>query len=525
MRIICIFIFYFLLLESNFSQKARLALSEEIKVGQKYQFEGHLHSGENAHFVYFTESGPSGFFGIGDWPVLEKFDSSFNLVFSKPFKLDKKDLRSYGMKYFRGRILWLISELDTKGNNLKFSIIPIELDGRRQRPIPVGKFKYKRKDDRPEVSWAISQDSSKVVFQASVDNNDEKLKMSVYNSVLNESLGTIWSEQAKLDVTEVQYDRLETVLKNDGSVVVLAKVYEGNQAKESKRTENRRSVAGYEIAMITFRPGEADAQMNRLDLGESFIRGAALVSNSQDELKCGGFYSDSRNGAITGVFYLSLGADNTVQAANKRGFSPADLQILGRNNTQRDRDGAIGLEDRFRFSDILLKADGSAIVVAEQNFFQVFQQWNGRFYSNYYQYYSMDIVAFSINSNGEVSAITVIPKYQTAIETDYFLSYTASVSENNAVFFYNEDVDNLRRSVTYPDPRPVSSFNDAVAVMTVLKPNGNLVRRPLFEATDLGSLFIPKVSRAIRPDKLFFVAVKGGMMGGEKLYLGSVTLE
>jgi len=518
-----------LLLAGSFflnAQKPVVNISPEFKLSKSRSFESHLFSDASGHYMYFYDGDRSGFSGRNaiSSTILEKYDPNFKLVFSKEYKSDRRGIASLGMRYFNGQFVWLFSETNKKEDYIQFSILPLYLDGKHGTTQDVARFKYQNRKDIPKVLWNISQDSSKLLFRAMSDEDRDDEPFSLFISVLNKDLTPAWSRSTSFKYTEEQVDVLATLLKNDGSVYLLAKVYEGKRAKESKKNNKNKSVAAYDMMLFHFTQDSEKPREFRLQLGDSFIRGASLTTDKNDNLKCAGFYSNKKNGSLQGVFYLNLASDGTITASNKKEFTASDLKKFGEKNTDKDRGGDMGLEDSFKFSDFLVRDDGSAVVVAEENYVIVRTSYNGRTYSTTYEYNSKDIIVFTINTKGEIERVNAIPKYQVGINTDYFISYVSLLYGNDVVFFYNEDEDNMDKPVNNPKPKRVNNFKECIAVMTTLTPDGKLVRKKLFEARDVESLFVPKDSSPFQKNKLFFVSIKPKMFSKSNFHIGTVTL-
>lgn len=482
-----------------------------------------MHSDASGHYVYFYDVNRTAF--GGDYsPVLEKYDPSFKLLFSKEFTADRKGISSLGMRYFNKQFVWLFSEINKKDDYIRYSFMPLDLQGKAGKPNDIAKFKYERRSDKPSVFWNISKDSTKLLFRAVSDNDDREEKFGMFLCVLDENMNVSWSRKYNLDYTEAQVSVLATLLKNDGSVYLLAKVYENSRAKESKKNDSKKSVAAYEMKLFHFTKADETAHEYQLRMGDSFIRGASLATDKDDNLKCSGFYSNTRNGSLQGVFYLQLAPDGSISASSKKEFSVADLKKFGEKNTDKDRTGDVGLEDSFTFSEFKVRDDGSAVVVAEENYYVVSTYYNGRTYTTTTYYYSKDIIALTINTSGEVERVSVIPKMQMGVNTKYFLSYVSMVHGDEVVFFYNEDKDNMGKPVNNPKPKTVNKFKECIAVMTTLAPDGKLSRKQLFEAKDVESLFVPEDSSSFSDKSLFFVSIKPKLFGKSNFHMGTVTL-
>ena len=508
------------------AQKPLLNISPEFKLSKSRTFEGHLYSDASGHYMYFYDGDRSAFSGRSgiSSTIVEKYDPNFKLLFSKEYKSDRKGISSLGMRYFNGQLIWLFSETNKKEDYIRFSFLPLDMNGKQGKVQDVAKFKYENRNDTPKVLWNVSQDSSKLLFRAMSDEDRDHEPFGLFISVLNKDLSVDWSRKTSFKYTEEQVDVLATLLKSDGSVYLLAKIYEGKKARESKKNDKRKSVAAYDITLFHFQKDDEKPREYRLKLGDSFIRGASLATDKSDNLKCAGFYSNTKNGSLQGVFYLDLASDGSITTSNKKEFTVTDLKKFGEKNTDKDRTGDMGLEDSFKFSDFLVRDDGSAVVVAEENYVVVRTSYNGRTYSTTYEYNSKDIIVFTINTKGEIERVNAIPKYQVGINTDYFISYVSLLHGNEVTFFYNEDEDNMDKPVNNPKPKRVNNFKECIAVMTTLNTEGKLVRKQLFEAKDLESLFVPKDSSPFDKNKLFFVSIKPKLFSKSNFHIGTVTL-
>ena len=508
------------------AQKAVVKISPEFKLSKSKTFEGHLYSDATGHYMYFYDGNRNAFTGRATdvTTVLEKYDPTFKLIYSKNYESDRKGVSTMGMRYFNGQFVWLLSEANKKEDYIRYSIVPLDLAGKQGKRQDIAKFKYESRDDIPTVLWNVSKDSTKLLFRAVSDDDRDDEPFRIFISVMNKDLSVDWSRKLSLRHTEEQTEVLATLLKNDGSVFMLAKIYEGKKAKESKKNDKKKSVAAYDIVLYKFSKDSEDPKEYKLQLGDSFIRGAALATDLSDNLKCAGFYSNTKNGSLQGVFYLDLGVDGVVKASNKKEFSVADLKKFGDKNTDKDKTGSEGLESSFKFSDFLVRDDNSAVVVAEENYVVTHTSYNGRTWTTTYEYNSRDIIIFTINTKGEIERVSAIPKYQIGVNTDYFISYVSLLHGNDVVFFYNEDEDNMDKPVSNTKPKLVNSFKDCVAVMTTLSPDGKLVRKQLFEAKDIESLFVPKDSSPFGKNQLFFVSIKPKLFSKSNFHMGTVTL-
>jgi hypothetical protein len=508
------------------AQVVQIVISPEIKLSKIKTFQEHLHTDAGGHYAFFyDETKRKGLTLQGPYQeaILEKYDREFNLVFSKTYRTDKSNIASLGMRYFNGQIFWLFSETNKREDYIRYYLQPIDLNGKKGKLIEIAKFNYENSDVLPQVSWYVSRDSSKLLFQAITDKNRPTEKFRGHLSVLNKDLNVLYSKKMNLSFPEKQVEVLTNTIKNDGSAYALVKIYDDPRARETKKAEDKGSVAAYDIVLIRYAAG-ADPKQIPIDVNQAYISAASLSTNRQDDLKCAGFYANTRSGTVNGVFFLDLNQDGSVRQTRVREFSPEDIQNLGNRNVEKDRRGDLGLGDDFRFSEFFIRDDGSAVVTAEENYTVTTTNFYLRSQQTTTYHYSNDIIALMIDNQGNIERVKRIPKYQIGTNTDYFLSNASILYKDDVVFFYNEDRDNLSKPVDNPRPQAVSNFDAGITVMTVLDRAGNLSRRVLLDTGKSASLFVPENCSPFDGNKLFFMSVRPRFFGDNIFQMGTISL-
>lgn len=500
------------------AQKATVQLSPEFKLPKSKVFSGHLHSDASGHYVYFYDFSARKEATV----ILEKFDPKFKLSYSKEFKSGKDHTTSLGIKNLQNGFAWLVSERNDREDYLKYYLAPISFDGKLGKLAQVAKFKYERKRDAPNADWIASADTTKVLFTAVDDKDKDEEKVEIYLSVLDNKFEVLWDKKVKLNQMQDMVKIDEWALSANGDVFMLAKVYEGNKAKESKKGKKGK-VANYQMKLYHFKKDSPEPTQYDLKLGNSFIKGSTISFNKAGEMICIGFFSNTLGGSTTGVFFMRLNpSDGSVLAVNKHDFTSKDLDLLGDENTSKDKEGEEGIDNTFSFKNILFKSDGSTLVTAEENYSVTTTHYNGRTWTTTTTYYSKDIIAININSEGKITNTTLIPKRQ-RFGTDVFEYFTTLVIEDDVYFFYNEDEDNLKKPIG-SKPKYISSFKDCTAVMTKLSADGKLERKLILDPEDAEVLFVPKNSKQINEKQLFFVGMKFRLLGASDFRMGVVTV-
>lgn len=233
---------------------------------------------------------------------------------------------------------------------------------------------------------------------------------------------------------------------------------------------------------------------------------------NENEIICTGFYSLSNSSGIKGAYYLRINTnDKKVLVQSFKDFS---FSLITENMTEKQKKKAKKKEEKgkelemysYDMKDIVLREDGSAILVAEQYYMYVSTYTttsNGVTTTHYvYHYYYNDILVININTKGEIEWSQKIPKYQhTVNDGGYYSSYAMSLVGKDLYFVFNDNPKNLMNT----DNNRIYSYagvKNNVAVMVKIDGLGKMTKEALFIAKDAGVIIRPKVSSQINDNQM-----------------------
>ena len=511
--------------------KPVVKLSPDYKLKKNKTLKGHLHSNSSGHYIYFQESKGMGLslFNTKVTYVLEKYDRKFQKVFSKEFKSEKKNTYGLNIKYFKGKFAWFMYEKDKKSDQLKFYMVPIDMEGKAAKAKTIAKFKYKRRKDFPTISWYVSPDTTKILFVASNDKDSKKENYEAYVSVLDNDFNVLWDKKIKIPVSERRIKTFDYEVTESGEVYFMGKVYESNKQKESKRSKKSR-MKKRAYAMNLYKVTDEVEKYEKFDIkiNDGFIKGVGVDVDESNNVACVGFFGDTKNGPIQGAFYMKVsGKSGEVEFAKKRRFTPKELDGFGRKNTSRDKKSKdTGLDDEFVFKDIIFKDDGGIIATAEENYLRISRSTDSRGNTTTtYHYTSNAIVVINIAADGEVENVSIIPKRQT-FQTPIYGYHATLKTPDQVYFLYNDDNDNFRKNITDPDKyKKISRVKHCIAVLTYIDEDGSLKKQQLFNKKEANSVLMPGRSAQIGDNELFFFNIKAKWIAKNGFRFGTITME
>lgn len=510
------------LLLSLYGQSPTINMSHELELANAKELKGLLHADGSGYYMYFQEE--RGFGNRRNF-YLEKYDKSFQPVFSQKYKTNRRGRLGQEMKYFKNKFAFLQYRQNVGQRSLEYFLTSIDLDGKASQPKSIAKLRYGFRP-LPDVNWKISSDTTKMLFVASVDENLRRRKLRTNISVIDEKFNTVWQKEIKFPYSQRRMDIQSWEVANNGKVYFVAKIYDSNRSRESKVRRNgleRNRVPAYDMVIFVMdrymdKPEEID-----LKLEDVFAKGVQLNVDEFGALTCVGLFSDRRWGTSQGIFYLKMSTeDEQITFADQRRFSPRELDSFGNRNINRGRH--LGLDRTFTFGEIITLENGETYATIEERYVDesTSVDADGNVCTSE-TYVSNSIIVVNISASGMVQNIGIIPKRQRSGQ-DTYQSYTTLRSKDRIYFVYNDDRDNLRKNITDPDRiRRISSRRDKVAVMADMDKQGRLNRIPLFSRADTQTMLMPLQSVQISENELFFFNSRP-KIGKDKFRFGVVVL-
>lgn len=524
---------FFLLLTSftiSCFAQIKVAFSPEYKLPKSKVLSGHLHSNSTGHYTLFKESNrPVIGYGTGKTTfIIEKYDKEFKQVFSKEYESSKKGVQAYGMRYFKNKFAWVLYEQDKKRKSIQYYITPIDMNGKAGTPKTIAKFQYESRNQLPRVKWGVSKDTSSIIFVGEYDSNEKDEKFQAYVSILDNNFEKKWRKKFRLPYSQKRVSPISWEISNDGTVYFVAKIYDDNKTKEDKKKKGNKKSPAYDIS-IYYMNGEMEKpEKYELDLKDSFAKGMNLEFNNDGNLNCIGFFGDSKNGPVQGLFYLQLDKESKkVSFANKRRFTPKELSNFGDDNTSKDKKSKdSGLDNSFAFKKVSVLENGEIYATAEESYSYTVTTRDSRGnMTTRTVYVRNSIISINIDKEGVIQNVGIIPKRQSG-SLPLFFSYALLEGKDQLYYLYNEDEDNLKKNITDPDKiKRISSAKDCVAVLTTIDDNNKINREALFSRDDSKTLLIPQYSRQISDSELFFFTTKYNVFGKTDLKLGTISLQ
>lgn len=432
----------------------------------------------------------------------ERYDAGMRLKRSAKLDLKYKNkTRDFERLVSVGGQLYLLTSFNNEAQKKNYLFAQTMSDNLvpSKDLVKIGEIDTRDKFREGKFDLSISRDSSKVlIYNQWPEKKNEPARFTL--RVLDNDFKEIWTKDAVLPYDSDRFGVEEYRIDNEGNVYLLGIEYEGR-----KTATRRRGKPTYRYMILAYTDRGENLKEYKTDLKDKFITDLTFRTSNDGKLVCSGFYSDRGAYSIKGTYFFRIDiASQEVSDVNLRAFDFEFVSDFLSERKQRRAKRAIEAGDdsavpelyEFSLDHLVLRSDGGAVLVAEQYyvFQEVYQDWNGRIYTNYTYNYN-DIIVVNIRPDGEIEWARRIPKRQVTVnDGGYYSSYAMATTPGGFYFVFNDNPRNFD-----PSNDRLYNFNGRGSIVTLTRvaQDGELSSYPLFTNRDADIITRPKICRQI----------------------------
>ncbi|MFB1022720.1 MAG: hypothetical protein QMC40_08180 [Vicingaceae bacterium] len=514
LSIICLFISLNSQAQTK-SEKVNLIWGDEQVLNKKTAFDDIIGTDDDG--VYIIKRTRKGKAPI----IIEKYSNDMSLKKSVPIILgEKKKERVYQYAtQIDGELILFSSVLDKKAKvNLLFAQT---VNKKTLKPssklVEVGSISFAGNSKRNSgwFTYQISNDEKKILIYYNLPyEKDGNEKISYH--IFNKDLTLLWGKNVTLPYENQLFQVVDYEIQENGDLYLLSKIF------KEKAKERRKGKPNFHYQIIAYTEQGNNVKEYPIVLEGKFLTDMKITINQDNDIICGGFYSDNGTSTIKGSYFLKL--DESSNKIVTKSFNEFEIDFITQNMTEklkkktkkREAKGKDVELYQYDLDNIVLKDDGGAILVGEQFFIRVVTttdaQGNVRTTTHYYY---NDIIVISINPKGEIDWTEKIAKRQHTInDYGYFSSYAMAVNEDKINFIFNDNIKNLgtakmtkgkAKGAVYDFTK---KFKSSAAVLVQVDSDGRQVKEALFNAKEAELLIRPKVCEQISNNELVIYGQK-----------------
>lgn len=489
------------------TDKASVSWSEEMSISKNGSFRGVV--GHNEDNVYQLIENRKDLY-------IQKMNK--DLVVLAKEELDHehndKDMNFEDLIVFHDNYLVFLSQYDKKTDQKTLFLRLGDSGSLKERPGQTELASVtSRKKDRISFDVRISPDSSKILvyYQLPFERQgQEKFGLKVFN----ENMDVYWEDEVELPYADDHFSIENFKVMDDGTVLVVGVKYED---KRTTKRLKRQEKSYYEYHVLVYEDAHAEVKDYEIELDDWFIQDLQLAIGDDGNIIGAGFYSTRGTWSIRGTFFVTF--DRETKDVIHKSFKEFDEDFMTMYMTEKEERKAKKKADKkdkelemyeYDLSDIILRDDGGAILVAEQYYSYVVTtrstDSNGITTTRYtYHYIYNDVVVVNMNSSGEIDWAAKVPKRQHTINDGGFYSgFGLTVVDDKMYFIYNDNGKNLYLK----EGEKIFNFNakkDFLVMLSTVGVDGSVERETLFALDKKDILLAPKESIEF-DDQLFLYA-------------------
>lgn len=282
---------------------------------------------------------------------------------------------------------------------------------------------------------------------------------------------------------------------------------------DGPRRSKKKGKPNYKYHLFYFTNKMESVKDFELDLKDQFITDISAAINNNNQIICSGFYSKKGFYTLTGCFYMAINTETkSVEKTSMKEFSN-DFNIslmkkkAKRKAKRKSEDGEDVDAPEFDLRNLYFDENGNVLLIAEDHY--VIQHCStdpktgAR--SCYYTYHYDDLIAVSIDKNGEIVWNTKIEKKLT-FGMGVSESFVTINEKGKWVFIYNENLKNLQNANNGDDDDDDGSERSAgrknsAPVIVILDEKGNFTKEVLMMPEGRKSVSVDHDFHIVMQDK------------------------
>jgi hypothetical protein len=481
------------------AQRPNIKVSDAYKYSRQHLFGKHLLSDSTGHYACFYDYHIGGDAWHPNEILLEKYDQDLRFVYSKSFETRKNE-KHVGIFWFNGNFLWFKQVLENQDHTLWMT--PIDRDGKMGTPVAYSKNSAENPAFAISLQrgyWQRSPDSSKLLFSTGYLDGEMNLM------VFNENYEMLWTISSILPESYAETFLIDAIVDNDGSATLLSSFpYVAGMLPLISRFDAKG------IALKDF----------VIDLKTMAIDNIRMTRRDNEVLRFVGLFSDTLNRGNRGIYCFDMDTSGRIGQVNQKRLTTKQMsQMCEPSNIGKNK--KIMGTCTFNAGPLYTDKDGYLYYLAQEYYRLLEIHSRGGGGSTHLN----EVLWSKIDPKGKIETISLLPKRQAANISTH-LSYAFLQRDREPAIIYNEHVKNLSKPVEHDDPDTLGDYiADCVPVITSMDEEGAFKREMLILGQGYSGTLIPRWSKQIGPNTVFFVLFETRAIGKDRVRMGLMTFD
>ncbi len=373
-------------------------------------------------------------------PGIVKMDAKMNPVLRQDYSAnmpEKVDVYMLGMFYCGGKFIMLTytKEKDVPGKTVYATTINLENLEAVNSAAEIWKVTTTKSRENM-LGFTISPDTSHFVVTSfdnrlpgnnQIDKDEQVIKF----KVLDSNLKKLNERSETLAYSNNNFNILDYIISNDGTMYYFAKQYFGKSGKEITKGK-----ANYNITILKYNPDKTNKEI-MVELNESLLDNlSAVIDPASKDLIMFATYTEadiSIQMLSDYEFFRINAATGNIITRKKHSFQPeliAQLKIMEPGFKAKKNLNVI--PKTFNIFDTKTTSDGRVYFMLECDWYSGASR------------FSQGLITFLHDTDGNRKWFNYIPKYQLFSDHNSFAHPAVAVHKDKIVIFYN-DHDNIHK--------------------------------------------------------------------------------
>jgi hypothetical protein len=304
------------------------------------------------------------------------------------------------------------------------------------------------------------------------------------------SLTKLSGNEVTMPYTERRMNNLDYQLDNKGNLYMLTKVFHDDSNDDKKKRKD--TEANYHVELFVIKSGSDKIDISKFENKDKFINRLWLFDTDKDYLVCAGFYSNGKgdfddcdgimgfkvkpDGKMYDTFYHEIPTEVLNQYETDR---------TKRKNEKKERKGEGAQFSDLQLKDLIFNADGSFVLVGEQDYIVAHTTYSQSGSRTYYTYHYCDLLVSKINADGKLGWMKKIAKNQKGMKGKGGMSYKYFGANDSHYFVFLDNVKNIDLPLNEEPKQHSDRQGGYLTSVKISDADGTLKKGSIFNARDV----------------------------------------
>jgi len=282
-----------------------------------------------------------------------------------------------------------------------------------------------------------------------------------------------------------------------GKVALMGKQIQGIPIESDRQLKMNNK-----FVLFIIDPLSSETLELELSLRDKWIRDAKLI-HSVNHWIVTGFYSDTQESGITGLYYLKLTASGELVAAV--------LNPLGTTKKSNLPEHTFG-RGHYKAVDLVFRPNGQLFLIGEQQFKEITPRYDSRQDLTAYNdvFYFDELFIASFDDNGKIQSTRILPKFQTSVNDQgaYSSVFVGNTSKSLLLLFNDHKSNRGKNSLEAKHFKRMNAYQKSYMATWEILDDGTVVRDNILPG-DFKQLVKPDGALQVTSNIIYFMAEQG----------------